>query len=176
MAYCQPKTLNRARHLRKQMTNAETILWSRLRCGAHGGFRFRKQHPIGPYIADFACVSAQLIIEVDGETHGSDAQVRYDQRRSAYMKARGWHILRVTNEEVYQHLNMVLDAIAQTLEGKLKPPSVAARPLPPRSSFGAEMSPPAGAEKWGEPQRKLRGFLFEGCSAFSAPTRRAKAA
>ncbi|HUO97736.1 MAG TPA: endonuclease domain-containing protein, partial [Rhizomicrobium sp.] len=93
----EPKTVCRARDLSKRMTDAETILWSRLRRDAADGFRFRRQHPIGPYIADFVCVRAKLVVEVDGDSHGSDEGVEYDRRRNAYMKARGWFVLRVWN-------------------------------------------------------------------------------
>ena len=117
MAYCQTTTLGHARTLRKQMTNAETILWSRLRRGALGGHRFRKQHPVGPYIADFACVAAKLVVEVDGDTHGADAAVVYDCRRDVYMNGQGWRVLRVTNEDVFKRLDDVLDRIARAVQG-----------------------------------------------------------
>nr|WP_166931813.1 endonuclease domain-containing protein [Rhizomicrobium electricum] len=110
--------------MRKQLTHAEIILWSRLRRGEQGGFRFRKQHPIGPYIADFACSAAKLIVEVDGETHGSDEEIRHDQRRDAYMRTLGWRVFRVTNEDVYKRLDVVLDGIARILQGTMEPPPV----------------------------------------------------
>jgi very-short-patch-repair endonuclease len=115
VAYCQTKALGHARTMRKQLTHAEVILWSRLRRREQGGFRFRRQHPIGPYIADFACVAAKLVVEVDGETHGSEEEVRHDQRRDAYMRALGWRVFRVTNEDVYKRLDVVLEGIARFL-------------------------------------------------------------
>ena len=116
MAYCQTTTLGHARTLRKQMTNAETILWSRLRRGALGGHRFRKQHSIGPYIADFASVAAKLVVEVDGDSHGADDAVAYDRRRDAYMNEQGWRVLRVTNKDVFKRLDDVLDGIGRALQ------------------------------------------------------------
>jgi very-short-patch-repair endonuclease len=92
------------------MTDAETILWSRLR--AWPGLRFRRQHPIGIYIADFACVSAMLVVEVDGATHGSDAERARDAVREKYLVKRGWRIVRVWNSDVYERLEDVLDAVA----------------------------------------------------------------
>jgi very-short-patch-repair endonuclease len=92
------------------MPDAEVILWSKLRYWPH--LRFRRQHPIGPYIADFACIPARLVIEVDGDTHGSDAGQVHDARRDSYMTERGWCILRVHNADVYKNLNAVLDIIA----------------------------------------------------------------
>lgn len=124
MAYCQTRTLNHARALRKRLTEAEVLLWSRLRRGCQGGYRFRKQHPIGPYIADFACVAGKLVVEVDGDTHGEDAAIVYDVRRDAFMRARGWRVFRITNEDVFKRLDDVLDGIARILQGELEPPSV----------------------------------------------------
>ena len=98
------------------MTDAEIFLWSRLRRGIADGFRFRRQHPIGPYIADFACVSASLVVEVDGDTHSTDAEIALDDRRDRYMKVHGWRVLRVTNEDVYKRLDMVIDGVALHLK------------------------------------------------------------
>jgi len=111
MAYVKTKTLVRARILRRKLTSAESILWSRLRDGI-GGIRFRRQHPIGPYIADFACIRARLVVEVDGATHGSDKAI-YDACRETYLRSQSWRIIRVTNEAVYHSLDRVLDAIYQ---------------------------------------------------------------
>jgi very-short-patch-repair endonuclease len=91
------------------MTNAEVILWSRLR--RHPTVRFRRQHPVGRFIADFACVQAKLVIEVDGATHGSDARICHDRRRKEYLGRQGWRVLRITNDDVYRRLDDILDAI-----------------------------------------------------------------
>ena len=112
MAHVAETTLARARALRRKLTNAETILWSHLRHGIAGA-RFRRQHPIGPYIADFACIRARLVIEIDGATHSSDAERRHDARRKAYLHSRSWQIIRVTNDEVYRSLPAVLEFIYQ---------------------------------------------------------------
>ena len=93
------------------MTEAEVMLWSRLRLKGMHGIHFRRQYPFGPYIADFACVPAKLIIEVDGATHSTDAEVAHDRRRDAYMMQRGWKVVRVTNEDVYRNLDGVLEMI-----------------------------------------------------------------
>jgi len=112
MAYVATKTLIRARDLRRKLTAAETILWSRLRHGV-GGMRFRRQHPIGPYIADFACIRARLVVEVDGATHGSDAERRHDARRERYLRSRSWQIVRITNDDLYRSLAAVLELTYQ---------------------------------------------------------------
>lgn len=83
-----------ARKLRSEMTRAEIVLWTRLRRGQLGA-RFRRQLPIGPYIADFACPAARLIVEVDGETHSTDEERAHDARRTAHLAGTGWRVLRV---------------------------------------------------------------------------------
>jgi very-short-patch-repair endonuclease len=115
-----------AKSLRKNLTNAETILWSRLR--RHPLFKFRRQHPIGPYVADFACVAARLVVEVDGATHSSDTELRHDATRDAFMRRNGWRVLRVWNGDIYKTLSNVLDYIDAAVA--VPPPSRYARHLP----------------------------------------------
>jgi very-short-patch-repair endonuclease len=112
MAYVKTKTLVRARAFRRKLTTAETILWSQLRGGV-GGMRFRRQHPIGPYIVDFACLRARLVIEVDGATHGSEDEQISDARREAYLRSQSWRIHRVTNDAVYDCLDRVVEVILE---------------------------------------------------------------
>jgi very-short-patch-repair endonuclease len=100
-----------AKRLRKSLTDAETIMWSYLRRDRIEGMRFRKQHPIGPFVADFACVKAMLIVEIDGATHGSDEELAYDGRRTAFFRERGWHEMRFTNHAVYRNLDGVLEEV-----------------------------------------------------------------
>src|SRR5579872_4702170 len=119
-----------AKRLRGQLTDAETILWSHLRRDMFFGLRFRRQHPIGPYIADFACTAARLVIEIDGGTHSTPEEVRHDLRRSAYLRKQGWRIIRVTNTDVYKNLDSVLEYIAVNVERVRKVP-------PPSRTFGA---------------------------------------
>ena len=107
------ESISRAKVLRSKMTDAEVILWSRLRPRTFGPYRIRRQHPIGPYIADFACVMHRLVIEVDGDTHSTDAELEHDRRRDDYLKSRGWTIFRVTNEDVYKRLDVVLEGIVR---------------------------------------------------------------
>jgi very-short-patch-repair endonuclease len=113
----EPRSIGRARALRKRMTEAEVILWSKLRSHAANGFHFRKQHPVGPYIVDFACLKAHLVVEVDGETHSTEAELDHDRRRDQFLRAHRWRVLHVTNEDVYQHLDVVMEAIARELPG-----------------------------------------------------------
>ena len=126
MREAEQKTRRLAKRLRNRMPDAEVILWSRLRRDGFLGFRFRRQHPIGPYVADFACVPARLVVEIDGDTHFSSAHIAHDQCRDAYLKSRGWYVFRITNQEVYKKLDSVLEGIAL----HLPPPRLSAGPPP----------------------------------------------
>jgi very-short-patch-repair endonuclease len=128
MRKLEKKSRKYAKKLRRSLTNAEVILWSRLRKKQLNGYVFRRQHPIGPFIADFACIAEKLIIEIDGATHSTVKEIAHDQRRTAFLEDRGWKVLRVTNPDVYENLEGVLEAIAS----KLPPPS-ASPPPPPQA-------------------------------------------
>lgn len=108
-------TIRRARQLRRTMTRAEVILWQHLRKRQLAGHRFRRQVPVGPYIADFACVERRLIVEVDGETHSRRDEVDHDARRTAFLEAKGWHVHRVWNNDVYDNLEGVLEGLLHLL-------------------------------------------------------------
>ena len=133
----EAKSRQAARRLRSAMTEAEVVLWTFLRKRNLNGFKFRRQHPIGPYVADFACVPAKLVVEVDGATHWTTEQLKQDARRTAFLEATGWSMLRVTNIDVFDNLNGVWLAIAQRL-----PPPAASPPPPPRA--GEETSATEG--------------------------------
>lgn len=108
-------TIRRARQLRRTMTRAEIILWQHLRKRQLAGHRFRRQVPVGPYIADFACVERRLIVEVDGETHSRRGEVDHDAGRTAFLEAKGWHVHRVWNNDVYDNLEGVLEGLLHLL-------------------------------------------------------------
>jgi very-short-patch-repair endonuclease len=88
----------RARELRRDSTYPEKICWELLRAHRMAGIKFRRQHPIGPYFADFASVQRQLVIEIDGEHH--DRQLEADARRTAFMESEGWRVIRFPASEV----------------------------------------------------------------------------
>ena len=111
-------TQKRARALRGDLTDAERILWSRLK-GRQLGWQFRAQHPVGPYIADFACVKMKLIVEIDGATHGSADERAHDAQRTRFMEEQGWGVVRFWNDEVYRNLDGVVESICL----RLPPPS-----------------------------------------------------
>ena len=100
-----------AKALRRKLTRAEVILWQNLRRNAIDGIKFRRQHPIGPYVTDFVCLRAKLVVEVDGETHSTEAERAHDARRRAFMAKFGWKEIRVGNDDVYKNLDGVLEAI-----------------------------------------------------------------
>ena len=105
------KTRSRAKKMRWPMTPAETILWTGFQRGRLSGFHFRKQHPVGPFIADFACAKSRVLVEVDGETHWREDERRRDARRTQFLEGEGWSILRVWNEDVYRNEHGVLETI-----------------------------------------------------------------
>jgi len=109
-----------ARQLRKGMTDAETCLWFYLRRRQLEGCRFRRQHPVGPYIADFVCVEAKLVIEIDGSQHLESSR---DVVRDAWFREQGYCILHFWNHDVFDRTDEVLGLIVGAL--------ASARPHPP---------------------------------------------
>ena len=108
-------TLNARRNgptLRSGMTDAERRLWSCLR-SKQLGVKFRRQHPLGTYVADFACLAPKLIVELDGSQHAG--QVDYDLRRDAFFEAQGFSVLRFPSNTPFLHLDGMLQAIANRL-------------------------------------------------------------
>ncbi len=103
------EALKRAKALRREATPAETLLWKHLRGSQMDGHKFRRQMWLGPFIADFACVEARLVVEADGGQH-SEAE-EYDARRSAWMAREGYRVLRFWNGDVLTNIDGVLYAI-----------------------------------------------------------------
>ncbi len=102
----------RARSLRRSETNAEHVLWQLLRNRQLGGRKFVRQLPIGPYFADFACREAALVIELDGSQHAESTR---DEKRTAYLTAEGYSVLRFWNNDVLTNARGVADAILGAL-------------------------------------------------------------
>ncbi|TDK30546.1 endonuclease domain-containing protein [Luteimonas terrae] len=107
---------NLARRLRHAMTPAEIALWRHLRDRQRCGARFRRQHPVGPFIADFACLEPALVIEVDGGQHNGS---RADASRDACLRRRGFHVLRFWNHDVLQNPEGVCSVIDGWLESRI---------------------------------------------------------
>jgi very-short-patch-repair endonuclease len=122
-----------AKALRKQMTDAERRLWRHLRNRELGGWKFRRQYPVGPYIVDFICLEKNVVIEVDGGQHDENKEL--DLQRSAYLNKMGYRVIRFWNNEVLQETEAVLEAIFAILaDNKQNSPSP--RPSPPFGERG----------------------------------------
>jgi very-short-patch-repair endonuclease len=108
-----------ARELRKDLTDAEQRLWYHLRHRQLGHSRFRRQAPIGPYIVDFVCFEARLIIELDGGQHA--IQVEADARRMEWLNSQGFRVIRFWNHQVFEDGEAVLEAICLALDPPPRP-------------------------------------------------------
>ena len=109
--------LERARQLRSSQTRAEELLWQLLRNRQLLGFKFRRQHQFGDYVADFYCRKAQLVIECDGPVHDDRKQTQHDRARDAYLMTQGLRVLRFRNEAVLDDTESVLEQIVKYLGG-----------------------------------------------------------
>jgi very-short-patch-repair endonuclease len=116
----------RARELRRNMTEAEAKLWSRLRDGRLLTLKFRRQVPIGSFIADFCCRSCRLIVELDGGQHAENAE--QDAVRTRLLAEHGYTVLRFWNDDVLKHTDLVLEEIARVVMRQNLSPSPS--PLP----------------------------------------------
>ena len=105
----------RAQEMRAESTHAEHVLWQILRARKLG-VTFRRQHPIGPYIADFFCAELNLVIEVDGDVHDEAEQIAHDQAREEYLRTRSLRIVRFRNEQVLEQLDTVVQEIERIIE------------------------------------------------------------
>jgi leucyl-tRNA synthetase len=116
MAEDQPHhvTTNRTRSLRKQQTKSEGLLWRILRAKQLCDLKFRRQHPIGPWITDFACPTRMLVVEIDGGYH--DQTVEKDLHRQHHLEKLGWTVIRFTDDDVEQNAEAVGRAIAEELK------------------------------------------------------------
>jgi len=127
----------RARRLRRDQTDAEQKPWAHLHDRQLCDARFRRQHPIGPFIADFCCPQRKLIVELDGGQHA--AEIAADQKRSRFMEEQGYRLLRLWNHDVLKNMDAVLERIAEVLSDPHAHPHP--YPLPGRARVKKE---------WGE--------------------------
>jgi very-short-patch-repair endonuclease len=123
-------TVYTARRLRRIMSLPEVLLWQRL-LGSPGGVSFRKQHPIDPYVVDFYCSGSKLVIEVEGEAHDRGDRPQRDEARAAFLRERGYRLLRIAAKEVLQDPDSVAAAIVALAADPLHRPAAPAGP-PPR--------------------------------------------
>jgi very-short-patch-repair endonuclease len=113
LIHARPMPNQRARNLRRDMTDAERLLWYFLRARRFAGCKFRRQHPIGPYTADFACVEHRLIVEADGGQH---AEAASDARRTRWLESDGWRVVRFWNSDIMRKTEDVLEEIRRALQ------------------------------------------------------------
>jgi very-short-patch-repair endonuclease len=116
----KPETFEAARILRENMTLCEKLLWERLNHKQICGVRFRRQHPIDFFIADFYCHKARLVVEIDGEIH--DQQKYYDDGRSAEMERYSIMVIRFTNSEVEKNIDNVVERIENEIKRRIQSP------------------------------------------------------
>jgi very-short-patch-repair endonuclease len=114
---------DRAKRMRREMTRAETLLWRHLKANRLSGLGFRRQTPMGNYIADFVAHSCKLVVEVDGESHDFEERFRHDARRDEWFVSHGYRVLRFTNDDVMKNLEGVVIAIGLAAE-QAAPPSL----------------------------------------------------
>jgi very-short-patch-repair endonuclease len=106
-----------ARRLRANTTDAEMKLWRYLKRMEINGSHFRRQVPVGPYVADFACLASRLVVEPDGSQHGESANPAKDDRRTLWLESEGYRVLRFWNNDIVENLDGVLDTIHAALYG-----------------------------------------------------------
>ena len=119
-AVVSPRQRNRAKQLRQAMTRAETLLWRYVKANRVDGLGFRRQIPIRNYIADFVCMSAKIVVELDGESHDFQERQNADHTRDAFFVSEGFQVLRFTNEQVMSNLEGVVETIRQTAANRAR--------------------------------------------------------
>ena len=122
--------------LRRPLSPPESVLWSRLRAHRLAGLKFRRQHPLGPYVADFYCVAARLVIEVDGASH--EHTIERDRCRDEWMRSQGLEVIRVSASSVSQSVSGVLRFILDAAERRIEADAQAGRDRPPDADGGGE--------------------------------------
>jgi adenine-specific DNA-methyltransferase len=110
--------LARARQLRRRLGDAERLFWSRTRNRRLAGFKIRRQVRIGPFIADFVCTAARLVIELDGDQHAEAAD--YDVKRTRYLERCGYRVIRFPTRDVLRDTERVLDQVREELELRMR--------------------------------------------------------
>ena len=127
--------LGRARTLRDRSTDAERAMWRALRNRRLSGHKFRRQHPIEPYVVDFFCISARLIVEIDGGQHAD--RENDDAKRTAHLESRGFKVIRCWNNEIFENMDGVQQAILEHLKAQASSP----QPSPPKGGEGESNDP-----------------------------------
>ncbi len=122
MRFPNKDAARRARKLRGDLTSTEETLWSHLRDRRLHGLKFRRQAPIGPYVADFLCHELRLVLELDGPIHDEESQISHDLNRDANLKALGYRVLRVTNQDIRDNLESFFETIRRLYQNRSTAP------------------------------------------------------
>jgi very-short-patch-repair endonuclease len=125
--------------MRKEMSLPEVLLWEHLRGGKLEGFRFRRQHPVGPFILDFYCPDWKLAIEVDGAAHDSPQRAEQDDRRTMWLNNQGINVMRFAARSILAREE--LEGVLLTIRNALPPPPAVPAPPPPRGGGDAPSTP-----------------------------------
>ena len=131
-----PRLRRFARAQRKDMPRAEALFWQQVRGGPFRGAKFKRQVPITPFIADFYCASARLIVEIDGPVHDTDDRRRRDEARDAWLTAQGILVLRFSTDLVLSNLGSVMDAIGGAIDDRGFPSPASLREAPSPAEGG----------------------------------------
>lgn len=114
-----PQIFSNAKKLREKPTEAEEVMWLELRNNQLDGYKFRRQHPLSFYVADFYCHQLKLVIEVDGDYHQTIEQQKLDRERTENIEFQGLHVIRFTNDEVLGDIHLVLKTVREFIQLKL---------------------------------------------------------
>ena len=132
--HAHPRLRAHAREMRREAAPAEQKLWWKLRDRRLSGFKFRRQQPVGRFIADFYCAECRLAVELDGDTH--DGREKYDEARTQWLAANGIAVIRFLNTDVHKNLDAVVDAIFKACEERRARQSRSALPPSPLAGEG----------------------------------------
>jgi len=125
-------TLGRARRMRREPTDAERKMWTLLRDRRLCSLKFRRQHPVGAFIVDFCCVEHKLIVELDGGQRGERPRAEADARRTRYLRARGYRVIRLWNNDVLSEPHAALEVVLEALQPEDQAPSPSSSPAKKR--------------------------------------------
>jgi very-short-patch-repair endonuclease len=116
----RPWKTDRARVLRSRSSSACDKMWAQLRNRKFGGFKFVREHPIGPFFVDFCCRAEKVVVEIDGGTHSTHEEDANDRAREAYLRAQGFRVFRAHNSEVYENLDGLRDTLLAFMRGEIE--------------------------------------------------------
>ena len=148
----------RAKQLRSNATEPEQRLWRALKTIPVYGSHFRRQVPIGPYVVDFACLNARLVIELDGGHHSRDDIAKKDEARTQWLEKEGYRVIRFWNAELSENMAGVLDTIYAALYGSLQSEAVAL-PTPPRPD-GRPSPTPVGCSRHAQREADIGNIRY----------------